>query len=624
MFLSLLKTMKKHYFFLIFAFSAFFAETKAQIVNAYAKITAISGATLTLSNVDEANDTFEIGENIIIMQMQGNTLGDVSNSSTFGNLGTLGAVGRYEVREIQSIIETSGVPTSITLTMPPIAPYTTNANSSVQIISFPKLGNPNYTTPRNLQARNWDGNTGGVLAFEVSGTLTLAHSITADGAGFRGGTRSDNDGSGCDGSYFITSTNRTRNGAKGESIYKSTNLDYDYARGKILNGGGGGNVHNGGGGGGGSFKAGGAGGPGWNGSAAGCSPSAGGLGGISLEAFFSGSRVFMGGGGGGGQQNNTVGSSGGNGGGIILLKAQSIRTVGTCGITISANGVSSGDAGNDGVGGAGAGGSIVLQVDNWNIVGTCPVAVRANGGNGGSVNSSVHGGGGGGGQGFVAYSSTLPTFNITTTTNNGIGGCNDTGCSSRASNGEGANNAGIFSSLNTAMPMTLKHFQAELQEDKVKIHWQVVSYVPILYFEVEKTTDGIHWQAVKRLEARENSLAYECFDTADFWGTAYYRLKQVGLLQEVVYSHIVAVNRLLDAKQVILYPNPATKNTHIEFETAQSCVVRVVNALGQNVVVPCLHEDKKVTLDISNCAKGVYLVKIILKNQTIVKKLVVQ
>jgi hypothetical protein len=43
---------------------------QAQFINGYARVTAISGLTLTLSNVDEASDTFENGENIILMQMQ--------------------------------------------------------------------------------------------------------------------------------------------------------------------------------------------------------------------------------------------------------------------------------------------------------------------------------------------------------------------------------------------------------------------------------------------------------------------------------------------------------------------------------------------------------------------------
>ena len=40
-------------------------------VNGYAKVTAIAGTTLSVNNVNETFDSFEVGEYLIIMQMQG-------------------------------------------------------------------------------------------------------------------------------------------------------------------------------------------------------------------------------------------------------------------------------------------------------------------------------------------------------------------------------------------------------------------------------------------------------------------------------------------------------------------------------------------------------------------------
>lgn len=169
-------------------------------------------------------------------------------------------------------------------------------------------------------------------------------------------------------------------------IFRRTVAGQQYGRAKILNGGGGGNVHNAGGGGGGNVTTGADGGIGWS-----CGSSAGGQGGISLNAYISNSRVFMGGGGGGGQQNNGVGSAGGNGGGIILISAGSLRNrTGGCSTqTISANGTTAADTGNDGAGGAGAGGSIIFDVGSFDVSGACAVTVTANGGNGGSVNDGT-------------------------------------------------------------------------------------------------------------------------------------------------------------------------------------------------------------------------------------------
>lgn len=617
--------MKNICFILLLCFCC--SSLKAQFINGYARVTAISGTTLTLSNVNETSDTFEVGENIILMQMQGNVLGNTTNTASFGDISTIGSVGRYEICNILSLTETVGVPTTITLNASTRFSYTTDANSSVQIITFPNLGTPNFTTTANMQARNWDGNVGGVLAFEVSQTLTLAHNISANGAGFRGGARSVDyypGGTTCDGSYYITSTNHTNNGAKGESIYRSTNIDYNYARGKMLNGGGGGNaLINTGGGGGANARAGGDGGAGWN-SGSGCSPAAGGLAGASLGTHISGSRVFMGGGGGGGQQNNTQASDGGNGGGIILIKARTIRTTGTCGITISANGSTAVSGGNDGQGGGGAGGSIVFQADFWNVVGTCPITISANGGNGGNVNSSIHGGGGGGAQGVVIYSVAIPTSNMTTTTNFGTGGCNDSGCTTRASNGIGPNGLGIYGNLGTSLPMQLKYFGAELVGAYVALNWEVVEYVPIARFEIEKTSDGSNWQKVNTVEASSQKLAYEYIDDTPFSGNLYYRLKQIGLQGEIAYSNVAVVSRGLDAAQIEVYPNPAQKTAFINLPTKQKIILKFINALGQEVQLPCLQTENKIQIDLSFCKKGLYHIQIADNKQIITKKLIVQ
>lgn len=46
----------------------------------------------------------------------------------------------------------------------------------------------NFSTTSNITALDWNGNVGGVVAIEVPGTLTLNHSITANAAGFTGGS----------------------------------------------------------------------------------------------------------------------------------------------------------------------------------------------------------------------------------------------------------------------------------------------------------------------------------------------------------------------------------------------------------------------------------------------------
>jgi len=321
------------------------------VINVYARVTAVSGTSLTITG---ATGTFTTGA-AIVMQMQDSTIGtNTGNNSSFGNLSSIQNAGIYEIVNITAA-STSTITLSSTLTHS----FHFNNNSRVQVISYPTMGT-NYTLNGGLTATAWNGSTGGVVAFKVTGTLTLNSNIKADGAGFRGGVVANNAPAdySCDPTTMFDNAGGVSTswyGYKGEGIHNPNGV-YTVARGRMLSGGGGGNLNNAGGGGGGNFTAGGMGGQGWSCSA---STTGGGLPGIDLSTYVSGSRIFMGGGGGGGQQNNNAGTAGGNGGGIIMISANNITTTGSCNggagaISISAKVNLAVNSCNDGAGGAGS------------------------------------------------------------------------------------------------------------------------------------------------------------------------------------------------------------------------------------------------------------------------------
>lgn len=612
---------------ILFLASIFFLSIPAYSqINAYANVTSIAGTTLNVNNVNESFDTFEDGEYIIIMQMQDDVIGgNTGNNVNFGDLSAIQSAGLYEVRTILSHTEGGGLPTSITVSAPLANTYNINANSQVQIISFPSLGTPNYTTTGNISGVAWNGTTGGVVAFEVPGTLTLAHNISVNGIGFRGGAQDNNGTSGaCNNTNFRMINTDNNYALKGESIYKLTNNNWAKARAKILNGGGGGNNHNGGGGGGGNYSAGGDGGPGWQSGGPGyCNPTAGGLGGISLSGQISVWRIFMGGGAGAGEGNNSFNTAGGNGGGIILVRANEIATSGACGgLTISANGNVGSLPGNDGAGGGGAAGSIVFEVANWNIAPGCPISIAANGGNGGHVNNGAnHGGGGGGGQGVVVFNGPVPGTNVSVTTLNGTGGCNNSTynpgpCTFQAGSGSGANNGGIIGNSSGPLPIELIEFRAETFNHKsVHIVWTTASEINNNFFTVERFFEGNEWRDVAKVKGAGNSSTihnYESFDKTPPCGLLYYRLKQTDFDGNFRYSDVEAVKFVCDGN-LITYPNPSTGIVTIEFTNEPNDIIYVeaISITGSILKVePKSSGKNKFAIDLSSLPAGVYFLKI--------------
>lgn len=379
------------------------------IINKYAAVTEIGcqGASLVLESASD----FSIGDQILVIQMKGAEV-VTTESDAQGDITNIGSAGNYEVNFIEGIEDH-------TIILRFLLERAYDPQQSVQVVSIPIFQD---TTVCNLSCSPWNGKTGGILAIDVKGTLTLVGDIDVSGKGFRGGAVSTNFYNGsCLFDEYASSSNRF--GAKGEGVTHMFD-NRSYARGKRANGGGGANPVNTGGGGGANFGKGGTGGFQWET----CILTSVGIyfghGGTSLSSFYPQNRLFLGGGGGGGQQNDSYGSSGANGGGIVLINAQDIRA-NNANILADGNDVviRSSRRLYDGQGGAGAGGTILINSENKHL----NLAVSAKGGKGGDVRElperELHGPGGGGGGGILLTNNIDHSW-ITLDVNGGLNGVN--------------------------------------------------------------------------------------------------------------------------------------------------------------------------------------------------------
>ncbi len=241
--------------------------------------------------------------------------------------------GSWELNFIDSYVAGT-----ITCQFPLVNTYTDSGASQAQVRVVPQYSKVTIQSGATYSAKAWDQNVGGILAFLVAGEFVNEGTVSANSAGFYGG-------SGVTGNY----------GYQGEGTGGAGTMS-DAANG---NGGGGGAKGASGdaGGGGGGHAA--------SGSAGGAIGSAhGGTGGGESGNADLGISMTFGGGGGGGLQDSDPGAAGagGRGAGIIMIWAESIITsVGS----IQSNGAN----GSSGVGGGGggAGGSIYLVAIAMNI-----------------------------------------------------------------------------------------------------------------------------------------------------------------------------------------------------------------------------------------------------------------
>jgi large repetitive protein len=374
------------------------------VVNSYGRVTNAPAAKEDFLQVDSvfcsAPPCYAVGDLVMVLQTTGIVPEPDSGDTGSANISDK-PVGRWELARLKTV-SGSGSTAELTLTAPLVYSYTSNVT---QVIRVPEYIDLTVETGATLKAQAWNGRIGGVLAFLAQGNVINKGTITASGAGFRGGVFVvDSSGkAGC--------TNKdepAQSGAqRGEGLASLRYGPAQTGRGNVANGGGGGVCVQSGGGGGGN---GGVGGQGGFTSDIDGSRNVGGLGGTvvlrstrPLDSLALIDRLTLGGGGGAGHgtdPSGTAGGSGGSGGGIIFIRAGELQN--TLGSSFTAAGAAGGSATTDGAGGGGAGGDIYLRVARSITCASTTIRLSVSGGSGGSVSVADYvGPGGGGGAGRI-------------------------------------------------------------------------------------------------------------------------------------------------------------------------------------------------------------------------------
>ena len=427
--------MKKVIFSLLAIFLLHYANSQSIIKGVVNEYYAIQEISLTNSYAivsPSPSVNLVRGAKALLYQAQGASI-DVTNSAAFGTVTNYGNAGKYELTDICKVNNDT-----VFFLQSLLNNYDTAGR--VQLVYV-----PNYTNAiiiDTLTSTNWNGNTGGIIAINITKKLIVNGLIDANGKGFRGGLHS-NSTYNCSwvtpNSNYFYAISTGLSGRKGEGIYNPQGI-YESGRGAAANGGGGGNDHNAGGGGGANLSAGGLGGANNDPGSFTCRGIYPGALGRNLNT--SPNRIFFGGGGGAGHTNNNSLCSGGNGGGLIFIFTDTIEGAGK----IQNNGVTGKGAIGDGGGGGGAGGSTILNSKVFNG----SINLESIGGNGGYVNNGndnrCMGPGGGGSGGGVFYATSNQPTSIASNLTGGVPGTvfNSiaTGCNG-TSNGATSGGVGI-------------------------------------------------------------------------------------------------------------------------------------------------------------------------------------
>ncbi len=168
-----------------------------------------------------------------------------------------------------------------------------------------------------------------------------------------------------------------------------------------------------------------------------------------------------------------------------------------------------------------------------------------------------------------------------------------------------------------ALSVEVLSFDARVTpEAAVRLDWRTGTRSDVDYFTIEKSHDAVHWSPVDRVPGGAVSTRIPGYTTTDprpYRGRSYYRLVQTDLSGSRQFSGIRTVRIAgLPTAALTAYPNPTARYLSLEGDPEELGVLRLFNALGQEVTHQVSHRPSgsgSTVLDMAALPGGIYLVR---------------
>ena len=172
------------------------------------------------------------------------------------------------------------------------------------------------------------------------------------------------------------------------------------------------------------------------------------------------------------------------------------------------------------------------------------------------------------------------------------------------------------------LPVTWLGFTAVPTPNQVQLQWVISNEINCNYYEVQHSTDAVHYTALTRLNATPGFTKekyYRWLHSSPDAGLNYYRIKQVDKDGRFSYSKVETAD-IDNRSSVVVSPNPAKDVVTIVSGTIIKSILCYSN--DGKLLLQASPNTKQHKLSVKPLPGGVYILHIITSKETTIRKLV--
>lgn len=171
----------------------------------------------------------------------------------------------------------------------------------------------------------------------------------------------------------------------------------------------------------------------------------------------------------------------------------------------------------------------------------------------------------------------------------------------------------LTASQPSALPVILSSFEVTKEGATASLIWETTSEENSNFFEVQRSSDGKHWQQIGRVMSWIDShtlRSYTFSDESPARGANLYRLKMVDNDGSYAYSIIKSV-QFDHVKEISIYPNPTSDFVKVNVDNwSDVSLVKLFNSAGKMLYVSSKSASAR-EIELKKYPSGIYFIQLV-------------